>query len=217
LQIYVFNLLSRVHHVIIVSFDMYFFRNSCIGFTTRNNLGAASKRTLATLPRLVYTNYFELMKIQRQYTIDKFQLHNNYKLAQRIYHPDKHSLNSTCSSEKRYAQQISSELNIGYFTLMNDILRAKYICDLLKLPTDTPLSDVMLEEMMKYNNILEDEQEYVVQQVRQTIEQKYTDSVNKLGVLFIQNECKAFAEETKYLQFLHNLKQRLFEKDDGQK
>jgi molecular chaperone HscB len=83
-------------------------------------------------------NYFELLQIDRGFSIDLEALESNYLRLQQIYHPDK-AQNST---ERSKFLNISSSLNFAYKTLVSDLARAEYLLFL----EDLSLKDVQLNK-----------------------------------------------------------------------
>ena len=83
-------------------------------------------------------NYFELLQIDREFSLDLEVLESNYLRLQQMYHPDK----AQSFVERSKFLNISSSLNFAYKTLANDLARAEY----LLLLEDLSLTDVQLNK-----------------------------------------------------------------------
>jgi molecular chaperone HscB len=105
-------------------------------------------------------NYFELLQIDRSFSIDLEVLEINYLRLQQIYHPDK----AQSSTERSKFLNISSSINFAYKTLAADLARAEYLLSLENLYlNDVQLnkgfhafSQKVLTESLEKNEFLQD-------------------------------------------------------------
>ncbi|MFT5118796.1 MAG: molecular chaperone HscB [Kiritimatiellia bacterium] len=70
-------------------------------------------------------NYFQLLSIPQQYTVDNTLLSDCYRQLQKQFHPDKFA--SKPANEQRLAVQFAAYINTAYQTLQSSILRAEYL------------------------------------------------------------------------------------------
>jgi molecular chaperone HscB len=104
-------------------------------------------------------NYFDLLQVEKGFSIDLEILENNYLCLQQKYHPDQ----ADDSGQRIKFLNISAKLNVAYKTLVNDFARAEYLLFLnnLFLEEVKPIgaylafSQQVLEETLEKNEFLE--------------------------------------------------------------
>ncbi|KAL9906135.1 iron-sulfur cluster co-chaperone protein HscB-like protein, mitochondrial [Glossina fuscipes fuscipes] len=102
-------------------------------------------------------NYFNLMNIAQDFSLDAQSLTKRFRQMQSIVHPDKFSNKS--SREQNNSADWSSLINKAYKTLLIPIERGQYLLNLsgLQLPQDnSALNKEFLMEMMERNEQVED-------------------------------------------------------------
>ncbi len=146
-------------------------------------------------------NYFELLGLPLQYTLDLEDLELRYKRVISAVHPDRFATAS--STERLTAVRMASQLNQAYTTLRAPLSRAIYLCEVkgyeIEAETNTAMSmDFMmlqmdwrerLDEAVNTEALLNlhrevDEYEYtLIQQVTKTLDEQ---ADYKLGVQLIR-------------------------------
>jgi molecular chaperone HscB len=138
-------------------------------------------------------NYFEILDVPQQYTVDKMQLPEHYRGLLKQFHPDNFSTQSV--NEQRLAVQFSAYINTAYQTLMSPVLRAEYLLLLANEPVDhqsTTISDSQfLMRQMEWREALADTRELAdlslaenqlddlrqeVKKIADALEQSFNDS-----------------------------------------
>lgn len=74
------------------------------------------------------TNFFSLLELPLDFTVDQTQLGHNYREAAKAVHPDRYAAAS--DQDRRLAVQRSAELNQAYETLKSATQRALYLLNL---------------------------------------------------------------------------------------
>lgn len=86
------------------------------------------------------SNYFELFKLPRSFSIDTDLLAQRYRELQRVVHPDRFA--NASDQEKRLSMQQATRLNEAYQVLKNPLLRARYLLELSGIQWDDEQSTV---------------------------------------------------------------------------
>ena len=161
-------------------------------------------------------NYFNILDMEENFSIDKEKLEDNYLSSQKKFHPD----NAKDNKQKLDFLKISSDINAAYKNLKNDYLRAVYILGKYGINlTDesynktNSLSTVFLQEIFErrqqieeiegfdnLNNLLENEK--IVRK----------DIINKIDELFKISDYKKAAIEVQKLKYQDNIINRIEEK-----
>ncbi|KAL9651709.1 hypothetical protein ABK040_009324 [Willaertia magna] len=76
-------------------------------------------------------DYFTLLDLPKEFTINNKQLHHNFKELQKILHPDKFATKT--EQEKKISRLQSSIVNKAYETLRNVKFRAEYLLKLKEM------------------------------------------------------------------------------------
>jgi molecular chaperone HscB len=169
-------------------------------------------------------NYFQLLGLALNYTIDKKSLTDNYRKLQAQFHPDKFSTRS--DMEKRLSVQRSSQINDAFQTLKNPLKRAIYLLSLLGQElkdNETTMDPIFLMEQMELREQLDaisqleqsdqkqdptDALEKMQSQVRKTI----NALIKEISHLFTENEQQNNLESIKKviikMQFLYKFEQQ---------
>ena len=105
-------------------------------------------------------NYFELLGIEQEFTIDQNKLQQNYIKLQQLFHPDK--LIHKANAENILAMEYSAKLNHIYQILKDDKKRAEYLLSLHNIIINTDHDNVkpdlvMLDEIFELNTHKETE------------------------------------------------------------
>jgi len=74
------------------------------------------------------SNFFSLLELPLDFTVDQALLSHNYREAAKAVHPDRYA--SASDQDKRLAVQRSAELNQAYETLKSATQRALYLLNL---------------------------------------------------------------------------------------
>lgn len=112
-------------------------------------------KKLQPLDRTV--NYFEVMGINKSFTVDTKSLTKTFRKLQTEFHPDKFSI--SLEIEQQYAVDHSSEINKAYRCLLHPVERALYLLDLAGQPLHEGQLDMdpeFLMEIMEVNEELEE-------------------------------------------------------------
>ena len=103
-------------------------------------------------------NYFDLFNVIPAFDIDTTLLAERYRELQRAVHPDKFA-NDT-EQQKRLSVQRTAQVNDGYQTLKNPLLRAEHMLSLrgieLSHETTTLKDSAFLMQQMEWREALED-------------------------------------------------------------
>ncbi|WP_394392379.1 co-chaperone HscB [Shewanella woodyi] len=103
-------------------------------------------------------NYFELFSFTPTYQIDTALLAERYRELQRAVHPDKFA--NASEQDKRIAVQRTAQVNDGFSTLKDPILRAEHMLSLngidLKHESTTVKDTHFLMQQMEWRESLED-------------------------------------------------------------
>uniref|UniRef100_A0A182PNF7 J domain-containing protein n=1 Tax=Anopheles epiroticus TaxID=199890 RepID=A0A182PNF7_9DIPT len=102
-------------------------------------------------------DYFELLKLKKEFNIDAVKLVQNYRHIQSMIHPDKFAQKS--EHEKTIALEWSSLVNKAYNTLSKSIERGKYLLMLNGVSIseeNTSVDKEFLLKMMDVNESVED-------------------------------------------------------------
>lgn len=105
---------------------------------------------------LLTNNYFNLFALQEQYAINVDTLKENYLKLQKQVHPDRFI--EAGSHAKHLAVTYASEINQAYRTLMDPILRARYILKQkgIELKETTSIdNDFLIEQMELREELME--------------------------------------------------------------
>lgn len=143
-------------------------------------------------PRLIM-DYFALLGVAPDYTIDLAELEKAYFAAQKLYHPDRFAGKS--DAEKHTAAQRSVDINNAYKTLKNPLLRARYLLKeqgiIVGTDKDTvkPPQELLMEvmEWREEGNL----------DVRSQVE-----SIQRITKLYDKGDWQSMAEETLRLGYI---------------
>jgi Fe-S protein assembly co-chaperone HscB len=137
------------------------------------------------------SNYFDLFNIKPAFKIDQDSLNSIYIELQRKNHPDSQG-----------NRKISSDLNIGYQTLKQDISRAEHILRIYNIPSE---SDVNISDIFE-------EFEEISQMTSQSLEQfiliKKRQRQNvclELEQLCTEQNFKSFAQKLTELKYIDRI------------
>ncbi len=106
-------------------------------------------------------NYFSLLKIPQQWSVDTIQLRKNYFTAQQYWHPD----NFTESAEKLNASKQAAFINDAYQAINDPLRRAQHLLRLAGVENHqhTTQDTALLEESMHWRERLLTENKVSVQ------------------------------------------------------
>lgn len=106
-------------------------------------------------------NYFELFGLPVGYRVDPADLNSRYRELQRHAHPDRYV--GAGDAERRYALQLTAQLNAAWQTLKDPVQRGRYLLQLHGVDTgeetDTVMNSAFLVEQMELRERLEEARE----------------------------------------------------------
>ncbi|XP_067295628.1 iron-sulfur cluster co-chaperone protein HscB [Pseudorasbora parva] len=139
------------------------------------------------------TNYFDLLKCEKTFSLDSQKLQKRYLELQRSLHPDNFGQKSL--KEQDYSEEQSALVNKAYRTLQKPLSRAVYMLELqgvlLEEGTDATADPAVLREVMEINESLaetrsQDEVNAIGQSVREKLKdltEQMNSSLNKGDLL----------------------------------
>jgi molecular chaperone HscB len=74
------------------------------------------------------TTHFELFGLPQSFDVDTAQLDSRYRELQRTVHPDRFA--NASGQERRISMQHATQINAGYQTLKDPLLRGRYLLEL---------------------------------------------------------------------------------------
>jgi len=152
-------------------------------------------------------NYFELLGLKAQYSINQAKLKSQYLAMQVKFHPDR----AANEQERRSFLEKSMRLNEAEKTLKNDYLRAEYMLKLSGVEfNDRVLKDVLtvdeLEEIMEANELVDSSEDLeYLQKMVQNKSQEKDKMVLELSSYFEVNNLAKALDLTVRLKYLTNL------------
>ncbi|MDC0864522.1 Fe-S protein assembly co-chaperone HscB [Rickettsiaceae bacterium] len=152
-------------------------------------------------------NYFRLLDVEQEYTIDQNFLHKQYLNKQKFYHPDR----AKNDSERAECVSASIDINKAYKVLKDDYLRAEYLLTLLGQKFDDEhlknlLSHEEFEEIMESYEIIDDTDS--IPELNHIMEKKLSQKKTVIAELtesFKQNNITKALDLTIRLKYLTNL------------
>lgn len=108
-------------------------------------------------------NYFRLLGIEQQYTLDDVALRTIKKRArelQRQYHPDR--LIGATEKEQRIAAQFSAQVNAAIQTLKDPVARAVHLLDILGIQLDQSQHTIQDSEFLMQQMQMRESLEHAV-------------------------------------------------------
>ncbi|XP_053663508.1 iron-sulfur cluster co-chaperone protein HscB [Anopheles marshallii] len=159
-------------------------------------------------------DFFELLKISKEFKIDSSTLVQNYRHIQSMIHPDKFAHKS--EQEKAIALEWSSLVNKAYRTLSKSIERGKYLLALSGVTIseeNTSVDKEFLFTMMDVNESVEDAQTTEeLQKIASQLSVNIEDLNSKLDQLFESNDMDGAKETIIRLKYLLNVESTIKEK-----
>ncbi|XP_050694051.1 iron-sulfur cluster co-chaperone protein HscB-like isoform X3 [Eriocheir sinensis] len=130
-------------------------------------------------------DYFTVLGIQKNFSIDTKALAKRFRMLQAQYHPDRYTLNP--EREQQFAHDHSSAVNKAYQCLLHPVSRAVYLLDLAGQPLHEGQVDMNLEFLMAVmemnEELAEAEDKDTIQAIRQR-NMTILDSLLKLGCIY---------------------------------
>ncbi|CDH53775.1 iron-sulfur cluster co-chaperone proteinmitochondrial [Lichtheimia corymbifera JMRC:FSU:9682] len=160
-------------------------------------------------------NYYELLLDGKQngFDVDPKALRFKFLTLQQKAHPDSYSQAS--KREHEYAQLQSSTLNKAYHTLKDPLARAKYLLELqgVEVGESDSLEDpALLMEVMEIREELDEATtEEEVAQVKETNDEKYQETVQRLSEAFSGNDLDAAKKFMIQLQYWESIRRAILE------
>ncbi|XVN42559.1 MAG: Fe-S protein assembly co-chaperone HscB [Candidatus Rickettsia vulgarisii] len=153
------------------------------------------------------SNYFELLDIEQKYDIDLEMLDKQYFVMQLKYHPDK----ARASEDKQSNLAISTQLNMAYQTLKDDLKRAEYLLSLHNIILDEEetrksMSPEQLGDIWSDLELVEITEG--IKELENILNNKITEQqqfIESLGVAFQNQNIQSALEITIKLKYLKNL------------
>uniref|UniRef100_A0A182WAT6 J domain-containing protein n=1 Tax=Anopheles minimus TaxID=112268 RepID=A0A182WAT6_9DIPT len=159
-------------------------------------------------------DFFELLKINKEFKIDAPTLVQNYRHIQSMIHPDKFAQKS--EQEKAIALEWSSLINKAYRTLSKSIERGKYLLALSGVTiseANTSVDKEFLFHMMDMNESVEDAQSTEqLQRLAAQLSEDVADLNSKLVQRFESNDMDGAKETIIRLKYLLNVEATIKEK-----
>jgi molecular chaperone HscB len=141
-------------------------------------------------------NYFELLGLTPQFTLDLAQLESAYFTAQRECHPDRFVGKS--AADRQAAMNRSIDVNDAYQTLKDPLSRAQYLLSLqgIRVGTDNdsvkPSQELLIEAMEMREE----------PSSKATLSQTIQQSIAKIGEHYTKAAYNEMAQETIRLGYL---------------
>uniref|UniRef100_A0A182XB84 J domain-containing protein n=1 Tax=Anopheles quadriannulatus TaxID=34691 RepID=A0A182XB84_ANOQN len=159
-------------------------------------------------------DYFELLKLKKEFNIDTLKLVQNYRHIQSMIHPDKFAQKS--EHEKAIALEWSSLINKAYKTLSKSIERGKYLLTLngVTISEDnTSLDKEFLLAMMDLNESVEDaETADELKNIASNVSVNIEHLNSKLVQHFKANDLDGAKEAIIRLKYMNNIERTVKEK-----
>jgi molecular chaperone HscB len=152
-------------------------------------------------------SYFELLKLEQSYNIDRIKLKKQYLAMQVRFHPDR----ATDEKERRTFLETSMLLNEAEKILKDDFLRAEYMLKLNGVQFDDRiLKDALtadeLEEIMEIHEIIDEIKDPVrLKEIEKEKLEEKEIMVQELRSYFDQNNFAKAVDITIRLKYLTNL------------
>ncbi len=150
-------------------------------------------------------NYFDLLGVEKIFSLDLEVLEKNYLNLQKTHHPDK----AANPAEKEYFLKLSSSINVAYKTLVNDLTRAEYLLSLNGLYLqDCKSKDLqhifleMIESNETLQNISDNEglRNFLLKQ-----QENRKDALLQMNQSFLKQDLGRFLIDTSHLKYLEKI------------
>lgn len=164
-------------------------------------------------------NYFELLDLPQQYSVDKKRLSENYRRLQREFHPDRFA--SQSSNEQRLAVQFAAYINSAYQALQSSVLRAEYLLTLVGKEVDhqtTTVSDgAFLMLQMEWRETLADiaqvadvdVAEEQLESLEDTVKHALKEAQSDFESMYAQQDYDAAMKVVAKLHFIEKMSQEI--------
>jgi len=160
-------------------------------------------------------NYFSLFSIPVNYTVDKAELTSRYLALQKAIHPDKFSQGA--EQERLFSVQQTAKLNEAYNTLINPLLRARYLLQLNGFEVNeqnTIMDPAFLMQQMELREAisLAKQKQIEAEEFEETIDQiddLYKSQLQEIQELFnnAAPQYDRISDAVKKLQFISKLRE----------
>jgi len=165
------------------------------------------------------SSYFDILRIEKSFNIDRKHLTKDFRKLQSIYHPDKYTLKSP--REQEIAADHSSMINKAYRTLLHPVERAEYLLELAGLPLEEGHIDLdpeFLINVMEVNEELEEaEDKEAVQEIGEKNQQILDGLLQEVDTAFENEnvvEARHVVAKIKYYDNIYN-KIKAYERKHG--
>lgn len=210
LQVSVSHKLSPVMHL--AARHTYLYRA-----VTRHvsHLRSSTLRTLCTLAT-TQDNYFRILGIPEQFSVDLDSLGSRFKQLQRQWHPDKYALQS--ETERQAATTMSARLNTAFDALKSPHERARHLLTIRgisaassELTLQSSPSVEFLTWVMDFHEKLADAGSCPDKrtQLRKQLLPVLNNCLSNLDRAFHENSLDEAARETAKLQYLSSIERAL--------
>jgi molecular chaperone HscB len=150
------------------------------------------------------TDFFDVLKIKRQFSIDEDELENNYLKLQQKFHPDNLSKEDLSSFEISLLLKKINMINCAYSCIKNPIERARHLIELHGFETkETNLSKNYLLEIMKLKEEMNDESS------KKKILSLYDEYFNNIKNAFAQDDYSSAQLNLLLLKYIGKLKENI--------
>ncbi len=154
-------------------------------------------------------DYFALLELPRDYTLDEDALHRAYVQKQREFHPD--TIGRSSQEERARAMQMSVEINQAYHTLRNPLRRAEYMLSLhgVRVGDDKaavkPSQEILLESMETREAVMEAETPDALEALKDKHQREFADCVEQFAAEYPQEVMDAAAQTAIRMRYLEKL------------
>ncbi|XP_039248355.1 iron-sulfur cluster co-chaperone protein HscB-like isoform X2 [Styela clava] len=158
-----------------------------------------------------FLTFFEIFNMDEKFDISTLKLQKDFKDMQRVFHPDKYSLQG--AREKDLSAQISSLLNVAYKTLLDPLSRGVYMLKQrgITIDEETQLSNPeFLMEIMELNEqISSSENEENLRKIQDEVVETYNELINEISIAFNSNKLVDAKEYIIKLRYYNNVSEKL--------
>lgn len=170
-------------------------------------------------------NYFELFSFSPSFDVDTALLAHRYRDLQKAVHPDNFA--HSTEQDKRLAVQRAAQINDGFQTLKNPVLRAEHLLALkgitLSHESTTVKDTSFLMQQMQWRESLEDiTHSNAPDDLMSELNQSFTDYSQSitatLAVLLeseVQSDLERAADHVRKLKFMVKLQDELIKVEDA--
>ena len=148
-------------------------------------------------------NYFALLGLPCEFTLDEEALQQAYIRKQRQFHPDR--VMRASPQERAAAMQMSVEVNMAYSTLKEPLLRAEYVLKLAGINESKPSQSLLMESMEAREELMEADSEEALMALEMRQRTALKGAFADFSTLYTAKELNHAAECAMRLRYLSKL------------